>query len=80
MLQQSINNVSFIAVTAHFFDTNYELKSVLLACEKFDARYTAYEIASYLLNLAEKWKISHKIVAVVSDNGANIINAIKICN
>ncbi len=75
----SINNESFYAVKAHFFDEKFLLRSVLIACEKFDQRHTAENIATFLRHIATEWKIGNKITVVVTDNAYNIVAAVKKC-
>lgn len=76
----NINNDSFFAVTAHFFDENYELRSPLLACKKFEERHTADNIVIFLQKVVETWKITNKVTAIVTDNAANIVAATRKCN
>lgn len=75
----SINNESFIAVTAHFIDPKNEtqLSSVLLGCDSFSERHTADNLARYLRNIVDEWRLSNKLSGVVSDNAPNIKAAIK---
>lgn len=73
----SIKNDSFIAVTAHFIDQNMKLKSYLLGCVEYTKNYTARNLASFLQNVFIEWGIEHRISAVVSDNAANILAAVK---
>lgn len=73
----SINNDSFIAVTAHFIDKNIKLKSYLLGCVEYTKNHTARNLASFLQNVFIEWGIEHRISAVVSDNAPNILAAVK---
>lgn len=73
----SINNVSFIAITAHYLDSNGDLKSYLLDCFPFNERHTATNLCSNLKQKIEEWKIQNKVIAIVSDNAANIVAAIR---
>lgn len=78
----SMNNQSFIAVTAHFIDPKNEtqLSSVLLGCNGFDEKHTSDNLARFLRNTVEEWKLSDKLACVISDNAANIKGAIVKCN
>lgn len=75
----SINNESFIAVTAHFFNDSFELCSVLLRCSEFYERHTAEKVSEHLLKTAKDWDISNKISAIVTDNAANMTAAVRLC-
>ncbi|CAF4948123.1 unnamed protein product [Pieris macdunnoughi] len=72
----SRNNDSYLAVTGHYVDKNFILQSVLLECKVFESSHTALHIAQELRNVAQDWNILDKVLLVVSDNGANIKNAI----
>lgn len=74
----SSNNESYMAVTAHFVDDETKLCSILLTCETYDDRHTSENLCEFLKNVMKEWDISHKVTAIVSDNAANIINAIKL--
>ncbi|XP_050528032.1 E3 SUMO-protein ligase ZBED1-like [Daktulosphaira vitifoliae] len=72
-----INNRSYIAVTAHFINDEGKMCSVCLGCEHFDQRHSSDNIAAHLKKLAIEWKVSNKIVAIVTDNAANITAAVR---
>lgn len=71
-----INNRSYIAVTAHYIAYNGTLSSICLSCEEFDQRHTSKNLAFYLKNVTVEWDINYKIVAIVTDNAANITAAV----
>lgn len=64
-----------MAVTAHFFSKDLEIKSVLLQCDLLDGSHTGLRIADELRSIAELWGISEKNVFFVSDNAANMLRA-----
>jgi len=70
----SRSNMSYIAITFHFIDKNFSLKSVLLGCHEFSESHIS-------LNLSIKIKIRKmgfrkKICFAVSDNANNIKSAL----
>lgn len=73
----SVNNTSFMAVTAHILNENMEFKSYCLECTEFSDRHTAQNIADRLKLIASTWNIENKVTAIVSDNAANIIAGIR---
>lgn len=75
-----LNNVTFYAITAHFFDDNTNLKSALLDCSEFPDKHTADNIARWLRGAFEKYDIGFKLCAVVTDNAANIKAAVASLN
>lgn len=56
---------------------NGDLKSYLLDCFPFNERHTATNLCSNLKQKIEEWKIQNKVIAIVSDNAANIVAAIR---
>ncbi|CAH2000345.1 unnamed protein product [Acanthoscelides obtectus] len=71
-------NTSYVAVTAHFLNKEFNLISVLLECSAFEKGHTAENLAAFLLKAATKWDIQDKIVFAVSDNAANIQKALQL--
>ncbi|CAH1098482.1 unnamed protein product [Psylliodes chrysocephalus] len=74
----SRNNDSFIAVTAHFINSETKLCSCTLGCIQYDERHTADNLCSFLKEMFNKWNICNKIGAVVSDNASNILAAVRV--
>ncbi|KAF8795059.1 Zinc finger BED domain-containing protein 4 [Argiope bruennichi] len=72
----SINNESFLAVTAHFIDSATQLKTFLLDCSKLDASHTSSELCKQIKRIASEWEITNKIVAIVTDNAFNIVGGV----
>jgi len=73
----SINNDSYVAVTAHWINADIKLCSNLLDCVPFNQKHTAENLKNLLLSAFETWDIQHKICAVVTDNAANVTAAIR---
>lgn len=76
----SLNADSFLTVTAHVYNTNYVLKTFVLTTEKLNKNHTAQYLYETLIEIFEEWKIINKVVAIVTDSGANIKAAIKKMN
>lgn len=76
----SINNDSYVALTAHYIDDNTKLTSFFLGCHYFTDRHTAAALSTFLQDLVKKWGIGHLITMTVSDNAPNITAAIRLCN
>ncbi|XP_034836848.2 zinc finger BED domain-containing protein 4-like isoform X2 [Maniola hyperantus] len=70
----------FMGVTAHFFTEDLEMKSVLLQCDILDGSFTGTKIALALKTLVQAWRISDKIVFIVTDDASNMCNASDILN
>lgn len=76
----SVNNDSFMAVTIHFIDQEFHLKSVLLECAIMQYKHTAINLANDLKRIVAQWGLENKITLAVSDNAANIKKAISEIN
>ena len=66
-----------MAVTVHYIDEKGCLCSNVLTTAKIEERHTADAITAHLLKIATEWGIKEKVVAVVTDNGANVVRAVK---
>lgn len=73
----SINVESFMAITIHFIDEEFEAKSILLECSSFEEAHTSANLATELNRVITLWGLESKILLAISDNAANIQKAIK---
>ncbi|XP_025422227.1 zinc finger BED domain-containing protein 1-like [Sipha flava] len=73
----SDNNIPYLTVTCHFIlDTR--LYSPILATRDMRESHTGVNISNLLSDILNEWSIKDKIVTIVSDNRANIKNAINV--
>ncbi|XP_046472540.1 E3 SUMO-protein ligase ZBED1-like [Neodiprion pinetum] len=69
---------SYLGVTNHFIK-NFKIVSFNIACEPLAKSHTAEYLSTTTKNICEKWEIPEvKIVAVTTDNGANIVKTIEL--
>ena len=68
---------SYLSITCHFVTSTWELKSLALETFGFKKDHTAENIAVSFQNIAEEWGISRKVVAMVTDNAANVVAAVR---
>ncbi|XP_052383386.1 zinc finger BED domain-containing protein 4-like [Oncorhynchus keta] len=54
------------------------MSSCLLDCFEFSDRHTSENLAEEQLRVAREWQVDEKVVCCVSDNAANITNAMNI--
>nr|XP_049461197.1 E3 SUMO-protein ligase ZBED1-like [Anopheles coluzzii] len=73
----NINNTSFYALTAHYIDNDNKLCSNLLECSEFPYQHTGHNIAEWVNEVTEKFDITEKVVALVTDNASNMSSAAK---
>ncbi|KAL0811816.1 hypothetical protein ABMA28_009244 [Loxostege sticticalis] len=72
------NNDSMMALTGHYIDKECcTLQSFLLDCVPLEKSHTAKNLSHTIKKTCDEWMISQKILLGVSDNGANIKNAIE---
>ncbi len=80
-LWTSCSTESYMGVTAHYWDeTANQLEAKVLACTKFEGKHTALALKTKLEGLIEDFGITEKIVAILSDNAANIQKALEDMN
>ena len=75
----SVTPENYLAVTAHFLNQDFQLESCLLDCSNFRERHAQENLKQELIRITKEWKIEDKVVPVlmVTDNAANIVNAVK---
>ncbi|CAD6216497.1 GSCOCG00011341001-RA-CDS [Cotesia congregata] len=70
------NSRSFLGCTAHYHFEG-KLSEAVLGVKELQERHTAENIAKALKSMLEAWKIDiKKVVAVVTDNGSNMVKAV----
>lgn len=68
-----MNTDSFKTLTAHFFDSNLrELRTVVLCTKKLESNHTGPYLSQIMTKELINWNILNKVVAIVTDGGANI--------
>lgn len=69
---------SYCAITAHFVDIDFNLKTVLLGCPNVNESHTKENIKSHINSICGKWGVQEKVVSVTTDNAANITAGINL--
>lgn len=70
------NQSSYLGITGHYIK-DWEICSVLLSCFIMTERHTSENICKSLNEVLKFWNIdSNKVVACVTDNGANVKKAV----
>jgi len=72
----SICTENYIAITAHYVIADFRLGSCLLQCIRYTERHTADNLCTELRRVITEWSLEEKLVAVVTDNAANVTAAI----
>ena len=72
----SLAGQPYLAITAHFIDSNWNLISACLNCCYFDENHSAENIKKIIQNKLEEWGLLlQSVVSCTTDNGANVISA-----
>jgi len=72
----SRSNLGYIAITFHFIDNNFGLRSVLLGCNEFSENHTSLNLSTQIKLTLEEWDLKDKMTFAVSDNANNIKRAL----
>lgn len=73
----TLNTKSYLGMTVHFVCEN-QLKSVMLGVTLLKEQHTSENLGAWLLKICNQWGITqNQIVAIVTDNAANIVSAVK---
>lgn len=73
----SLAGQPYLAITAHFIDSDWNLYSVCLNCCYFDENHTAENIQNMVKAKLEEWGLPLKsIISCTTDNGANVVSAV----
>ena len=69
---------SYISLTAHIINSEFELKSFLLSTEHMTVSHTGENLLSHLENLLKEWGIVNKKIFWVTDNASDIKKAVNL--
>lgn len=70
-------NDGYIAVTAHYVNKCYELKSALLDCTPFLGSHTADNIKNTMMRIIQDWNLKEKVLIIVTDNASNMKSSVE---
>ena len=68
----------YMTVTCHFINELWQMQSIILETFNLCVSHTAENIAAELKRIADEWMIADKVVALVTDNAANVVAAARI--
>ena len=68
---------AFLKVTVHYINREWNLNCNLLQCAEMPERHTADNISDRINVIMEYWEITNKVTAIVHDNAANMIAAMR---
>ena len=68
---------AYLTVSCHVIDDKWQMQAYVLETCSFSGKHTADNICAELKRIADQWGIAAKIQAVITDNGANMIAAVR---
>ena len=71
-------NDSFLSLTLHYLNAEFQPKMVVLDCIPFNAEHTAENILHLIEEKLDPYQLSDKIHFFVRDNAANMVGAFNI--
>ncbi|KAJ0170004.1 hypothetical protein K1T71_000880 [Dendrolimus kikuchii] len=71
---------SYIAVTAHYIDKDFEPRQVLLECKNMKERHSSANLSQELKRVTDDYGLTTKVIFAISDNARNIEKAIEDLN
>ena len=75
----SLSNKSYLGMTGHYIKSpSWDLHSVTLGVDESEERHTSNHVAAQITSITNSWSITDKLVAVVTDNARNMVNAVRV--
>ena len=71
----SISALGILAVTIHFINNNWQLEHFVLDVLYIPSPHNALAIKDTVLEIADEFKITNRLLAITSDNEAKMIAA-----
>ena len=71
----ALTTESYITMTCHYIENDWQLKSAVLLTESLSERHTADNLADKLNQAVESWGLTGRVIACVHDNARNIVSA-----
>lgn len=68
---------SYLAVTLHYIDSNWNLCSFVPAVASLNEAHNGTNISTLLSSILKEWEVSEAIIALVTDNGSSMLAAAK---
>jgi hypothetical protein len=76
-LWSSRSKHGYLGLTATWINQNFEIMDVLLEISYFPAPHTANAITDTIKKAMQKWEIESRVVSITTDNGTNMVAAIR---
>lgn len=67
----------YLGLTATWINKNFEIVDVLLEISYFPSPHSARAISEAIKKAMQNWEIENQVVSITTDNGANVVAAIR---
>lgn len=74
-----MNTDSYLTITVHFLNQT-KLKTFVLCTKKLESSHTGMYLCEKISEELNNWNIYEKVIAIITDGGANIKSAVRIMN
>src|SRR5579871_2331910 len=64
---------SFLAVTVHWINDNWEQQDVILGFEHLKGSHTGEALMLAFVRVVEHFHLQRKVLSITSDNGSNVL-------
>ncbi len=68
---------AYLTVSCHIIDENWQMQAYVLETCSFSGQHSADNICTQLKRVTDEWGITDKVQAVITDNGANMVAAVR---
>lgn len=68
---------AYFTVSGHFIDHNWRMQACTLDTVHVAVQHTAQNISELLTKISNDWGITSKVFSVITDNGANMVSAVR---
>ena len=76
----SIVTESYITLSCHFIDHDWNMQSICLQTKHYPESHTAENLKQMLLEAFHEWKLDQKCITGVVDNARNMVNSWQLMN
>ncbi|GBB84573.1 hypothetical protein RclHR1_11140002 [Rhizophagus clarus] len=77
-VQSYLNQKGFIGITCSYVDSDFILKEITLTVQFVRYPHTAKNIAKYIENILNQWKIRHLTMTITTYNATNMKKCVKL--
>jgi hypothetical protein len=64
---------SFLAITAHWINEDWEPVDITLGFEKLTGKHTGEALLDAFIAVVERFNLQRKVMSITSDNGSNVL-------